>query len=179
MDQLQGKVGIETGHGIVENDREPAFHPPVDSAGGKRLHYIEQPEKKEPNDGGSDRKGDESHGRQSPQNFVDDDFRAVVPPENDFSPFRGPGAQEKESRGGQEIDGVGKDGDKVREKKTYQSTRGAGRNRAETDKTSRSHKNDKFVQKGPLSPEGEPPEGEKPFRASDIIQQIQIISPKR
>jgi hypothetical protein len=101
--QMHEKVRIKTGHGIIEDYSESAFHLTVYFSGGRRLYYIEKAEKKKSGEGVYEGKGDQDHRDEKANNFVDHDSGTVLLRKNYFGPFRNPSSEYKESRRSQEI----------------------------------------------------------------------------
>jgi hypothetical protein len=100
---MHEKVRIKTGHGIIEDHSESAFHLAVYFSGGRRLYYIEKAEKKESSEGVSEGKGDQDHRDEKANNFVDHDPRTVLLRKNYFGPFGNPSSEYKKSCRAQKI----------------------------------------------------------------------------
>ena len=86
-DQSEQNIGINSCDDIVKDNPDPSLHPPVYNPCGRWLYYIEKPEKKEPSRQTGQSTGKKSHGDQIAHHLIDDDFRAVLLPQDDFGPF--------------------------------------------------------------------------------------------
>ena len=75
---------INPTYNVIENNTDASSHLPAYCCGRRWLYYIEKTEKKEStseNGGGAGGKG---HGDQIAHYLIDDDFRAVLLPQDEF-----------------------------------------------------------------------------------------------
>lgn len=85
-DCLKKKIGVHPGHDIIENDGQSPMHATLDESSGRRFYYIQNTEKKESPDDRGECPGQEGHGDQISNDFVDDDSWTIFSGENDLGP---------------------------------------------------------------------------------------------